>query len=365
MSTSINVTEYKQLLTIHTQLKANGCNIPLQVIGKHALGKSEIPEQWAADNNYNFIPLFGALMNPEDFLGIPYRENGVQRFTMPDWMADAINDPRPALIVIDEFNRSKSELLQAMFQLILRGEIHKHKLRPCDYVMACSNPDSAEYNVTTFEDEALNSRFSHFYFEPEVNEWTLYANNKIHSAIIDIVQSSNIFKNESVDTESRISNVGDRRNIFKIGQALQILDEETINRIGYKFISGAVGQDLAAVVLNAYRNCKSLNSKDVLSGKIFDGKFDFEKHIDQINVINEDFTSIITDKSFNMPWTEDEVANIKKYLQTIPCDCKFGFVRNLKYAAANLGIELEKIVKVLNTIYPTFIEEAILHSSKD
>jgi len=362
MSATINVNEYKQLLTVHTDLKKLGCNLPMQVIGKHALGKSEIPEQWAAENNYNFIPLFGSLMNPEDFLGVPYRDNGVQRFAMPDWMANAINDPRPALIVIDEFNRSKAELLQAMFQLILRGEIHCHKLRPFDFVMACSNPDTAEYNVTTFEDEALNSRFCHFYFEPEVNEWTLYANNKIHKSIIEMVQTNSIFKNERVDTESRVNNRGDRRNIFKVGQALNILTAETIDQIGYKFLCGAVGSDLAPVILNAYRNCKSLTSKDVLDGKIFE-KFDFEKDIDQINVINEDFTSIMTDKSFTL-WTGSELANVKKYLKAIPRDCKFGFARNLKYAAQNIGIEIEKVVKILNSIYPEFIEDAILYSSK-
>ena len=253
MSVSVNIDQLKSCLDVLIKvLQENDIRVPALIHGVHALGKTEIVQQLAEEKDFNFVPLYLSTQDVSDLLGLPYKEvkemkhmNKDQieeiikvtatRFAPPDWLADALACEKPCIFFLDEMNRGPLYVLQTMLPFVLEGRLHTHKIRQRDIVIGAMNPNSADYNVETVSDKALLSRFAHFYFEPSVSEWMDYAHmTKCHEAVMEVIRNDeSVLGNNKVIEEDRIKAQPDRRNLWKIGQMLNVMSPEDVGSIGH------------------------------------------------------------------------------------------------------------------------------------
>lgn len=387
MSVTVNIEDFKNCMDFMIDMnKKCGARLPVLLHGKHALGKTEIVEQIAKDKNYNCVTLYLSTQDVSDLIGLPYKEHlffkdGKQitereyidisnmsreellklckksstRFAMPDWLSDAMADERPCIFFLDEMNRGPLYVLQTMLPFVLDGRLHTHQIRKNDIVVAAMNPDTAEYSVEAVSDKALLSRFAHFYFEPEVSEWVNYAKSQgIHKSIIDVVMTSdNIFGNESVPEENRVVTTADRRNVFKIGQLFNHIEEKHIkNNAVTNFCTAMVGEDVAITIMTSYNTKTKLSPDNIFDGTIFDAGIEYDTDLDKIRLINESLIHTLISGEGTI-WTakqeppsnwdgvsfndyaqyiikDEEKDNLCKWIYVCPKDARLGFIKQLR-----------------------------------
>ena len=90
----MNVNESKEIIAEADILG----DVPL-LIGKHGIGKSEAPEQYAAENNMHYEPLILSLMDTGDLLGMPDNKDvgGLNStiWNAPSWYSNIVNAAWP------------------------------------------------------------------------------------------------------------------------------------------------------------------------------------------------------------------------------------------------------------------------------
>jgi hypothetical protein len=373
MSTTANVAQFKELLTVTQKVKSEGnVTVPIMLHGLHGLGKSEIVEQWANENGYNCVCLYLSTQDVADLIGIPtVEEKSGKKFTSwaePEWLSQAKDDPRPSIFFLDEMNRAPKFVLQTMLPFVLSGRLHTHNIEKEDMVIAAVNPDMAEYDVTTIDDGALMARFSHVYFEPEVSEWIKYCSEtKCHPAIAEVVSNEHKLAGKvEVPDSSRYKAMPDRRQMWKIGQILNIIDESEMKSIGFRLISSMVGVDTAGIIMTAYNDTKVPTLEDVFKGTLMKKGNPFERmniweDLSTLNILANSLAVHFSDKDFNVKSLKsNEWKNITKFVNKLPLDCQFGLVRDLRknFDTGN-GEKLKILVEILNKIDPELINRVV------
>lgn len=387
MSVTVNIEAFKNCMDFMIDMnKKCGVRLPVLLHGVHALGKTEIVAQIAKAIDYNYVPLYLSTQDVSDLIGLPYKEHlffrdgklitekeyidisnisaeelmklckkSSTRFAMPDWLSDAMADERPCIFFLDEMNRGPLYVLQTMLPFVLEGRLHTHRIREKDIVVGAMNPDTAEYSVEAVSDKALLSRFAHFYFEPEVSEWVSYAMSQgVHPSIIEVVQTGdNIFGNEAVPEGSRVMATADRRNVFKIGQLFNHIEEKHLkNNSVSNFCTAMVGEDVAISMVTAYNTKTKLSPDNIFDGTIFEAGIEYESDLDRIRLINEALIhTLVTGEG--IIWTAKEESpsnwdgetatdyakyiikveekdNLCKWIQICPKDARLGFIKQLR-----------------------------------
>jgi hypothetical protein len=407
MSITVNNAQFKSAFKASIKcLEEKNIRIPFLLHGVHGIGKTEVVKQVASDLGYNCCPLYLSTQDVSDLIGLPtkeYDDNGkviATRFAEPDWLQKAKADDRPCIFYLDEMNRAPQYVLQTMLPFVLDGTLHTHEIREGDVVIGAMNPDTADYNVESITDEALLSRFAHFYFEPTVDEWATFCiETKCHSAILSLIDAhTEAVERISVKDEERIHARPDRRSLWKIGQIMNILDDTEIDQIGIHLFTAMVGADISTPLVVAYKDSKFLKVEDILSGKAFTvHKVDFEMELDKVNVVNETLVSRLADGSngktlwerkikektedgeiiyeqmssengkdfIKMNITAKEIKNLKKWINALQLDSQYGLVRSLKYKfeesfGQDDGIHL--ILGLLNIIDKDLINRCVAHT---
>lgn len=157
------------------------------VWGHAGIGKSTVFKQYAQEMGYKFFPFYlGTQSDLGDILGLASfvkDENGSEiatTFATPVWLKDTIdycnaNPDSGAIILLDEFNRARRDILNGMFSLALDKTFHTMKLPKNCHIIAAGNPPTDDYITTDVNETALMARFVHVKLEPTVKEWTDYA----------------------------------------------------------------------------------------------------------------------------------------------------------------------------------------------
>jgi hypothetical protein len=175
---------------IHSQLKAAlpyifaAKQVPL-IYGAHGIGKSSAVRQYAQENGLELIDVRLGLMEPGDLLGLPDLSKGKTKFAPPNWLPTE----GKGILFLDEINRARRDVLQAIFQLVLDRRIHDYslpepvwdkdgKLVSGWFVVAAANPATGDYVVNDLGDKALLARFVQIKLDPSVAEFASYVKAK-------------------------------------------------------------------------------------------------------------------------------------------------------------------------------------------
>lgn len=160
--------------------------VPLSTIlwGPTGIGKSSIVKQLAKQLNYKLIDIRLSQREAVDILGMPYTAkaeiNGKEMDALshhpPEWFLRALMEGN-TILFLDELNRARPEVLQAVFELALDRRLNGESLPPSVLIVSACNPPDARYDTVDFDD-ALSARFMHLHVKTNADIWLDWAKAK-------------------------------------------------------------------------------------------------------------------------------------------------------------------------------------------
>lgn len=297
-------------------------NIVPFIWGKGGIGKTEIIRQIAKSIGMDLIYLtFGAVEDVGDIIGLPYEKkvNGVMTtgHMAPDWFPTEGNK----LIFIDEFNRAKPQILQAMFPFVLEGRLHTHKLPNNCHIVVAGNPPTDDYDVTSMEDDALFSRFCHMNFTPTVEEWIIYMKQKGRNYDVISFFSTNqdLLVSSAKGFDLRSVCRHDRRNAEMLAMFIDINNpnEEMIRLVA----SGLMGPELGIkFVTHMNNNSEILNSDEILNSFGVRVRDKIRRNLNRPDILNKGLEDVVTTVKAANELQDSQAKNIAAFLTELPND---------------------------------------------
>lgn len=158
---------------------------PFCIWGRHGIGKTELVETIAHENNYQFAYIAPAQFEEMgDLVGMPRIESGATKFVAPDWVPQIEG---PGILLIDDVNRADDRILRGIMQLLQNYELVSWKLPPKWQIILTANPDGGDYSVTPMDD-AMLTRMMHISMEFDAKEWARWAErNQVDTRGINFV----------------------------------------------------------------------------------------------------------------------------------------------------------------------------------
>lgn len=252
----MNIKELKEFLPYAFKIKAS-----VMVHGLHGIGKSQSIKQYAEENELQFIDRRLSQMESGDLLGLPDLKDGLTTFATPAWLP---RDPKSkGVLFLDEINRARPDVLQAVFQLVLDRQIGDYRLPEGWQVVSAVNPNTDDYDVTNVFDEALMDRFLHVKLTPTVQEYIQYmqSNKKLDQTYVSFLQArEELIENTKLGTFSLDRKPSRRSNEKAAELAGMLPDHLMIEGLG-----GLVGIT-TAVAYNAWvkeNQIKPLTAKEI------------------------------------------------------------------------------------------------------
>lgn len=174
--------------------------------GKSGIGKSSICAQIAERMDIGFIDLRLSQLESSDLRGIPTPdyENGSSRWLPPETIpfenfaefyipGTTRKFSDGGILLLDEINRARFDVLQAVFELVWDRRVGLHKLLDNWFLVCAGNLGEDDHTeVTEFDDAALNNRFIHYYVEDQglFDCWMEWAEGpgNVHSDVIGFIK---------------------------------------------------------------------------------------------------------------------------------------------------------------------------------
>jgi hypothetical protein len=295
-------------------------NDSLLMTGVHGIGKSDVVEEWAKENNVHLEILFLSNQEVGDLIGIPHNrvENGktIEEWSVPSWL-DRMNtanaNGQKTALFLDEISRAPSDVKQAALQLVLAKKIHEHKLPTLNdtdtVIIAADNPDNGNYQVEPM-DPALLDRFLTVDVDIDVEAWLEWARKKNVNKIIRAFIADNPTKLHFVPDEGEMADKTSAtpRSWAKLGSYV-----DNFQNIGtdlhYNIIAGKVGKAFAAQLINFISNYETLISIE----DVEELTADLRKKTNNIEMIGSAIAELISE-SESVQITEITMALINKYI---------------------------------------------------
>ncbi len=249
---TVNVKELKYLLD----------NTPAdQVImlkGSHGIGKSSILTSYYEAKGMKVVTFFlGQMSDPGDLIGLPNKVGNKTEFLPPSWFP---TDGEPIALFLDELNRARPELLQAVMDLVLNKQLAGKSLPKGSIIMAAVN-DGDDYMVNDL-DPALVSRFNVYTFTPSPSEWIEWAKaSGVDQRVISFLESHEMWLDGDPtlkEIPEGLVKTPDRRAWKKVSDYVKGHDQLTY--IDRKVIAGIIGRQATN---NFIGSCSNVNNVKV------------------------------------------------------------------------------------------------------
>lgn len=224
----MNITTFKKLI------KFIPASHTVMLKGYHGIGKTEVIRQVAKDLWGQECVEFQAsqIQDVGDLIGLQRinAETQETEWVPPFWF----KKDRPVTLFLDEINRGKPAITNAMMQLALDHRILNFTLPEGSHIVCAINPSDGDgmYDVEDFE-PAKKDRFRIIELNPSVDEWLEYATKSgVNSLVRDYIQANSQdldpwtnAKNAKAASVSN-DNLPSRRSWSAFGQVMNNLLEE-------------------------------------------------------------------------------------------------------------------------------------------
>ena len=163
--------------------------------GKPGIGKSQAVRQIADSLGIQFIDLRLSQLESSDLRGIPVpdMEKGVARWLPPEFLPfKGIKqfEGTAGILLLDEMNRARTDVLQAAFQLVLDRSVGQHELLDSWFIAAAGNLGMEDHTDVNEMDAALKNRFIHFDVDVNLDAWIEWAEGAgVHSDVINFLRA--------------------------------------------------------------------------------------------------------------------------------------------------------------------------------
>jgi len=299
--------------------------------GAPGIGKTEILNQVAEENDAIVIEWLLSQIDPTDFRGVPKVENkkGTNNpkdertvNKLPETFPDSDTDIR-GIMFFDELNQAPQIVLGAALSLILNGRIGSYTLPENWIVVAAGNReiDLGDAPPTPMS-SALSNRFAHINYAPEVEEWVNWALKKesINPDLIAFIKHKPEFFHK-LDSE-------DSDEAWPSPRAWDLASDEEYAERDYSWSNTKISKDVfdsiyiprvgaqAAAAFGAYIALKNVyNEKDV-EGVFKNGAKAkrLPKKADEAYAA----TASIASYKPGEKWNEKEVKNLTEFLLSLP-----------------------------------------------
>lgn len=247
MTIRLDATELRDVLNM-TPAEQN-----IMVCGRHGIGKSElIRDCYEAKGLLVECFFLGQMSDPGDLIGLMHKDESSGRsvFLPPYWWPQ--ND-RPIVLFLDELNRARPEILQAVYDLALNRRLAGKTLPTGSRVVAAIN-HGEEYQLTEL-DPALLSRFNVYEFSPSVEDWLFWGKAQaLDSRVLDFIQAQPFHLDGAKTRDdlvgySDLNKTPDRRAWVRVARFTSTLED--IRPVHIKAIAGMIGIQ-AAMALQQY-----------------------------------------------------------------------------------------------------------------
>ena len=260
-------------------------------IGEKGQGKTHLVKKYCEDLNLELFILNLATIESSDFTGIPYNDNGITKYAMPEFFR-----MKKGILFLDEINRvNDSDVKSGLLSLLNDRMINGHKLSDSVLIVGAGNPDNDSYETNTF-DEALKDRILVIPF------------NRTYKDFIDYLESTH--KSSDLLTFYKLNQDSLKEYSFRrLERTLDFFEvNQSIDEIAF-YLSGNI--------LNLFREFLSKNLvtiDDLLKGKIkveIDSIAEKKLMLEVVNLLsaNHDF-SVKESKNINA-FLNDSLAENK------------------------------------------------------
>lgn len=334
MPISINTKDLYKIL------EKTPCSHNIMLCGKHGIGKSQILTDYFTTKGIPVVTLFlGQMSDPGDLIGLPRIDESSQKteFLPPQWFP---LDDKPICLFLDELNRARPEILQAVMDLSLNRKLAGRNLPQGSFIISAVN-SGEDYQVTDL-DPALVSRFNIYKFEPSPSEWIEWGvKYGIDERILKFIKENPKYLDSLENTtDDNLEKTPDRRAWSRVSDLIS--GENIIDNTLRKLIAGIVGKSTTAKFLESISSSNRISAADVL--------YHFEKIEERINlyfpvqlaIINEDIYKFLQETAYNPEDIQIIAYNLMKYSKMLQGPSKkesfahfVSFFTGSKFPAAN------------------------------
>lgn len=238
----------------------------IMLVGKHGIGKSELIRHHYAQMGLPVESFFlGQMSDPGDLIGLMHKDESSGRsvFLPPYWWP--LGD-QPIVLFLDELNRARPEILQAIYDLALNRRLAGKSLPPGSRVVAAIN-HGEEYQLTDL-DPALVSRFNLYEFGPTVEDWLLWANARgLDARVTGFIQAQPFHLDGARTSDdlagfSDLAKTPDRRAWARV--AAFVAPHATLGPLQVKAVAGMIGTPAAIALQQHLAAAGQLSPEQVL-----------------------------------------------------------------------------------------------------
>jgi hypothetical protein len=263
----------KELLNI---LKYTPVEQPILLEGIHGIGKSEFIDQFGVLTKSRVVKIFlGQLSDSGDVIGLPQRVEvttpdgkkiTITEFCPPYWWPTDENES--LIIFLDELNRAKPELLNAIMDMVLNRKLAGRALPKKTRVMAAINPLDMMYQVEDM-DPALLDRFNKYIFQPDFEEWMEWCvKNGVPNLIIGFISKNMQHLDPPEIGTQKSGEVYPSRRSWKRVADIMNTNSELLEEPEYKTLRNIVQGIIGVSAVSSFINYLKEENKGITPGKI-------------------------------------------------------------------------------------------------
>lgn len=319
--------------TVHLKKVLKQCfntSVTPLIWGHHGIGKSQIVQSLADELELGFVDLRLGQMEVGDLIGLPSKEEGRTVWLKPSWFP---GEKTSGILFLDELNRARLDVLQAIFQLVLEHRLHTHVLPEGWKIVCAANPSGGDYFVNEL-DPALLDRFLHIHFRPETSEWLGWGKDsgRIRVEISNLISRyPHLLGHQSADIPLEI--LPSPRSWEMLSRILQGLEED----LWFECAMGLVGREAAVAFLESLKRDieNPVKAEEILAGytkvkprvkKYSGGK---KARLDLLRITGDELLRILSKEGRAASLKEVEKSNVASFLDDLPVDLAFALVKEL------------------------------------
>ncbi len=305
--------------------KALQVKVTAIIWGKAGIGKSQIVKQVAEDLKLDLVDLRLGQMEVGDLIGLPCKDNDQTAWLKPAWFP---KENTKGILFLDEINRARLDVLQAIFQLVLDRQLHTHKLPEAWGIVCACNPNTEGYAVNEL-DTALLNRFLHIKYTPETKEFITWAKDteKVSSGITDFIEKyPHLLGNDTIDIPLEIKPTP---RSWEILSKLLFTKPEIPESLWLEVAIGLVGSSCALVFIeNLKKNLeKPVRAEQVLN-EYAQVKPKIKARFDLLRITSDDIVRVLTKKD-RIPLDKTQGTNLCDFILDLPKDLAFSIIKEL------------------------------------